>query len=520
MIANLRPTSRLADWITGTGRVPGEAARLRLLLAAWLVVRTVVWTLAVVASHHNAPLDLVEWLSWGGSWQWGYPKHPPLPAWLADAASRLSPGDVWGVYLFSYAVSSGILLAAYRLGREYLSPRRALVATLALDGLNYLTNDPAEFSNNVMLGLGWAWLIVCFHRAIGTGQLRWWLAVGVVAGLTLLCKYTIGVLLLAVLAFALYDRASRKVWRTPGPYLAALVAGLIVLPHALWLVQHDFITLRYAEERAGSGAGLLKRLVRPFEFLGNQALILLPVAFVLWPLMRFRTAPDDAPEAKPLATTFLHFAVLGPPLILLTVSAAIGFQLREIWGSPLWTFVGVWALANFPVVQVIETLQRSLRRWVVVAVGLCLFATAKQVANPYLFHVGGRTAFPGKELTREVNARWAAQYGGLPPIVGGEGWRAGVVCCYSPHRPLLYSSGKMGYLVMEPEHCRWTGDADLNARGGVILWDATQLGDDMSDFLRPRFPRVASQPAIELPYVTGAVVKPTRVGVAFVPPAK
>ena len=55
----------------------GDATRLFWL---WLITRTVVWILAVVASHPNAPLDLVEWLSWGGVWQWGYCKHPPLPA--------------------------------------------------------------------------------------------------------------------------------------------------------------------------------------------------------------------------------------------------------------------------------------------------------------------------------------------------------------------------------------------------------------------------------------------------------
>lgn len=491
---------------------PRPADRVGLLLAAWLVARTLLWPLAVAASHHNAPLDLVEWLSWGGSWQWGYPKHPPLPAWLADAAARLSPGDVWGVYLLGYAASSLVLLAAYRLGREYLPPRPALVAALALDGLNYLTNDPAEFSNNVMLGLGWAWLVVCFHRALATGRLRWWLAVGVVAGLTALCKYTVGVLLLAMLAFALTDRPSRRVFRTPGPYLAAATAALIVLPHALWLVANDFITLHYANQRAAGGGGLLKRLLNPLEFFGTQAVILLPVALVLWPVLQWRRAADGSRR-------FLHFVVLGPLVILAAVSLATGYQLREIWGSPLWPFVGVWALATFTPNDSPTAIRRSMRRWGVVAAAMLLVTVGKQVASPYLSHVGGRTNFPGPELAREVNLRWATTHGGVPPVVAGEGWRAGVVCCYSPHRPVLYSSGSMDYLVMNPADCRWTGDADLNARGGVILWDATQLGDTFPADMRPRFPRLADQPAIVLPFATGASVPPTRVGVAFVPPA-
>jgi len=76
---------------------------------SWLVGRTTVWFLFTLLTFRNAPLDLVEWLSWGHHFAWGYPKHPPLPAWLAEAAHRAT-GDIWGVYLLSY------LLIALRYG--------------------------------------------------------------------------------------------------------------------------------------------------------------------------------------------------------------------------------------------------------------------------------------------------------------------------------------------------------------------------------------------------------------------
>jgi hypothetical protein len=492
-------------------------ARIELFLAVWLVVRAVVWTVAVVASHHNPPLDLAEWLSWGGTWEWGYPKHPPVPAWLADLAARLSPGDVWGVYLLGYAASSLTMLAAYRLGREYLSPPLALVAALSLDGLKYLTNNPAEYGNNVLLNLAWAWLVVCSHRALATGRTRWWLAVGGVTGLGVLCKYTIGLAVLAVLAFVLFDRRHRAIFRTPGPYLAAAVAAVIVLPHALWLVKNDFITIRYAERRTAEARGALAHVSQPAQFLGTQAAMLAPVAFVLWPLLRRREANPPV-EAKPVSPSFLHFTVIGPFAALIGLSVLTGCQLRELWGSPLWTPFGVWALATFRGPATPAAVRAALRRWAAVAAVMLAFVVGRQYANPYLYGVGGRTTFPGRELTAEVNRRWAAAYGGAPPVVAGEGWRAGLVCCYSVHRPVLYSRGTMDYLDLAD--CPWTGDADLNARGGVILWNAAREGDDATAGLRERFPRVAAQPAIVLPFATAANVPPTRVGVAFVPPAQ
>src|SRR5262245_59504085 len=111
------------------GLVPGSADCGR-ILAVWLVVRTVLWVFVVLASQPNPSLDLVEWLSWGHTFQWGYPKHPPLPAWLAAGFARLSPGDVWGVYLLGYIAAAGCVLAAWVLAREYLPPREALLAAV------------------------------------------------------------------------------------------------------------------------------------------------------------------------------------------------------------------------------------------------------------------------------------------------------------------------------------------------------------------------------------------------------
>ena len=76
------------------------------------------------------------------------------------------------------------------------------------------------------------------------------------------------------------------------------------------------------------------------------------------------------------------------------------------------------------------------------------------------------------------------------------------------YRPVLYSSGSMGYLVLEPGHCPWTDDADLNARGGVVVWDYEQLGDTAIEYLRSRFPRAELQPPVVLPAHTRAKLWP------------
>src|SRR5690606_25389546 len=99
----------------------------------WLLVfvHLVVWMSICIFAQPNAPLDTVEQIFWGIHWQLGYHKHPPLPAWIAAGAVWLA-GEVWGAYLAGQIAVLTCIWAAWRLGREYLSPPLALAAAALL----------------------------------------------------------------------------------------------------------------------------------------------------------------------------------------------------------------------------------------------------------------------------------------------------------------------------------------------------------------------------------------------------
>ena len=39
------------------------------------------YTAVACLTLRNPPTDVVEMLTWGKEWSWGYHTHPPLPAW-------------------------------------------------------------------------------------------------------------------------------------------------------------------------------------------------------------------------------------------------------------------------------------------------------------------------------------------------------------------------------------------------------------------------------------------------------
>ncbi|MBI3411793.1 MAG: glycosyltransferase family 39 protein [Planctomycetes bacterium] len=494
----------------------------RRLLWFWLLIRTVVWVVATAATQPNAPLDLIEWLAWGNQFAWGYPKHPPLPAWVAGVFATLSPGDVWGVYIASYLLAACCLWTAWRVGLEFLAPRQALLGALCLDGLMYLTGDTSEFSNNVALNVAWAFTVLCFVRAVRTGKLSWWLGLGTSVGLGILCKYTLGVLLAPLFGYMHFNGNARRHLKRPGPYLAAILALALFAPHALWLLQNDFITLQYAAERSAAErspvTGWIGHLKNPVGFLVAEALLLIPVFLVLAPLVRRPRAPRAANLHAECEANVLHWVVLGPVVLLLGLSLATGCQLRLVWGSPLWTFVGVWILALAGTDSPIR-MRWACRAWAVVATSMLVCCTIKNVAAPYVLNRPTRVTYPGRALADEIARRWHSHCAEPFPIVAGEAWRAGNACCYAPQRPVIYSAGFMGWMAFDPEHTPWTDDADLLRRGGVLLWDARQDGDLLPDAIRARFPSADTQNPIVLPYQTRAGIPPDRIGIAIVWPA-
>lgn len=485
---------------------------------AWVALRTIGWTLLATLVQPNGALDLIEWLSWGHQWQLGYHKHPPFPAWVAAACHRLTPGSLAGVYFASYLTIGFCLWCGWRLGRELVGPRLALFGVLALDGLTYFTFDAAEFNNNVMLNAFWSSTILCVYLGVRTDRMRWWIGLGVSVGLGLLTKYTLAFLLVPLVALTLLRPEARVIWRRKGVYVAAAVALALFAPHLWWLWREDFVTLGYAKDRSTGVARWWAHLYYPMLFVSSQAYRLVMIALPLLPLLARKRNPATSQRA--FDQTFLAWAVVAPVVLLVAVSVAFGSQLLEIWGSPLWTFAGIFLLFHLARDASAADFAKARRIWLGLAAAVVAFAVGKQLFHAHLFKRPMRTEFPGRLVAEEITRRWDEKYPQPFPVAAGECWIAGNVAVYAPHRPAVYPSRGLGYLDLEEKYIRWTNNEDVRRRGGVLVWPADKYGDDLPAHWRELFPTAEVQEPLVVPYQSWKQLPPARVGVAFVPPAR
>jgi Dolichyl-phosphate-mannose-protein mannosyltransferase len=495
---------------------PDRTARWFCLLAG---VHVVVWTLLRSLTQPNAPLDVVEMAYWGHEWQLGYSRHPPLAAWLTEAALRLSGGAVWTVYLVAQLAMVVCFWAAWQLGRAMLPPRTALFAAALLECCLYYNFTTSEVNNNIALYPFWALAVLCFYRALETSASAPWIAMGACLGLGLLAKYSLVMLLPPMIGFLCLNPSARRHLSRTGPYLALLAFLIVSAPHLYWAARHGFPGIGFALERTRTDADAVSRLVGVLGFARDQLVALLPMLLVILPLTGLRWRLRPLGPADRFKRDFLVAVALGPFAAHLVLAVALELKLRSMYGSQLWTFTGVLLLFSLALSAEPARWRRAVIGCVVVAAALVPAAAAYDVAWPFLRREPMRINFPGQKLAARVDAIWRERYHRPLPVAAGEWWLAGNVALYSPSRPQVYGGGPHSAdAEPSPWQNPWTSDEALRRRGGIILWSADRHDAGLAERLRARFPALELLDPVTLPWETGAVLPPVRVAVAVVPP--
>lgn len=427
-----------------------------------LLLQALVWVLLPWWSSYSLPLDVVEGLFWGQEWQWGYYKHPPLPAWLLQL-SWLGLGDL-GPFVLSQLTILSTLLFVWLLGRRLFDAQRALLGSVLLLGVYYFIWPTPEYNHNIAQMPLWAAAVYCFHRALERGHYRDWAWLGLCAGLAMLTKYVVVMLLASMFLYLLLERTQRRHLVTPQLWLGVLVLVLVISPHLLWLYQHDFMPLTYAQQRSDAATGLAAHVVGPLKFLLVQALDHLPLLLILLAagLLVGRYWSVDASDRS--ARRFLWTLGLGPACLTALGAAITGAGLRDMWGTPMWNLSGLLVVAylQFPLSQACWT--RLLR---VLAIYLCVLALVYGLVNavlPSFKNKVSRTGWPDREMAHELEQVWQQQHSGCAVrVVAGEYWLAGLLSLRMNGRPSVLIEGELQFSP-------WLTEQRLREQGVLWVW--------------------------------------------------
>ena len=281
--------------------------------------------------------DEAQYWDWSEHLAWGYFSKPPLIAGLIWLSTHLFGDSVLGVKAVVMALYPITALSMVGLARA-LWPTEggvrtgmvaaalfATIPTVALMGLFASTDAP--------LILCWTLASWALWRAQATDQLRYWVAVGVVCGIGLLGKYTMAAFALTALWTLWGVPGPRRGILRAGPWVAIVMAALMLSPNLIWNAHNGFPTLHHTAELTTSsnrGGGVVPTLV----FLAGQALMLGPVAVLagLW-LLR-RSANGGVAGTAPTKASYHFLWAMSLPLQAIAVVQAFHADAHVNWAAP------------------------------------------------------------------------------------------------------------------------------------------------------------------------------------------
>jgi 4-amino-4-deoxy-L-arabinose transferase-like glycosyltransferase len=500
----------LAKVVALAQRHPGRA------LAVMLILHILVWTLLPLLLCPNLQLDLAESLALGKEWQLGYWKHPPLPWWIS-ALSYDMVGDVRVVYALGPLAVAACMYGVWLLAREVTDDVTALIAVLPLEGIHFYNFSAVKFSHDILQLPFWTFTALFFHRAITRGHPLYWLLAGATLAGAFWTKYAGFVLAATLGVILILDPHARRAWRTPGPYVMGLVFAVIVSPNAWWLVEHDFLPLRYAEVRSAGARHWYDFVLHPIEWTGGQ-LVILAMTLGLLAILCARRGLRRAPAADAKAAfdrRYVTAVALGPFVITTLLALPFGRALPVLWAYPFWSLAPLAVLMWF---RPEEDVRRTLwfaRAVIAVLIGWPLIYAITEYGEPFVRDRPKATQYPGQLLAETVTKQWRERTGAPLTYVGGSElfgageFAANLVAVYSPDKPHVLVHGN-------PEYSPWINMADLDRRGAVFVWEGPA---EVPDSLRRRFPRIESLQPLVLPRQTPRPRSPVTIRYAVVPPA-
>jgi 4-amino-4-deoxy-L-arabinose transferase-like glycosyltransferase len=258
-------------------------------------------------------------------------------------------------------IHGGTLLAGDgALGVRLLGPILAAVATLLLadaaecllPGRRAGVRAALLLNATLLFGVGtiimtpdtpllvfWTACLWAMARLLRQGDPRWWLAVGLFAGLAMASKYTAALLWFGIVLWLLLTPSMRFWLRRWAPWLGAALAVAVFLPNLLWNASHDWTSLL----RQGGRVGDWQPLNAPrflAELIAGQFGLATPLVF-LFCAGGIAIAARNAWRTRDPAWTLLASMTL--PAVALFTQHAIGDRVQGGWPAIIYPAAAIAA---------------------------------------------------------------------------------------------------------------------------------------------------------------------------------
>lgn len=282
--------------------------------------------------------DEAQYWFWAQHPALGYYSKPPLVAWLIALTTFCFGDSEFAIRLAAPLLHGLAGMFVYATATRLYDRRVGFWSAVGYASLPGVSLSAFIISTDAVLLPCWAAALYAFVRARQHGGGRWWLAVGIAAGLGLLAKYAMAYWLLSALGYTVLVKEERRHLR---PLLGATgIALLLYLPNLWWNLTHGFVSYLHVRDNAELG-GPLFHPTALLEFFGSQFGVFGPLFFAGLIAIVAQPGALREPRAKLLA----FFAL---PTLAMMLGVSLLSRAQPNWAAPTYVsaviLVVAWAL--------------------------------------------------------------------------------------------------------------------------------------------------------------------------------
>ena len=392
----------------------------------------IIWTLVPSLTNKNLPLDTIEALAWGSNLDWGFNKHPPVSAFFPEVFFQIFGSQDWVFYLLSQLFVLIAFYYVFKLANEVLgNVKLSLISVLLLESIYFYNFTTPEFNVNVCQLPFWSLVVYYSWKIYQAREIKFidCFLIGLFAALGFLSKYLFIYLLISINLLFIYLIFIKKIKKFDFKYLVIIEVFIVLLvPHLIWLLNNDFITVSYGLKRTGlEGTGILEHFKHPIIFLVKQIGILIPFFLLVYLLVKKIKFKINLNDKKLLFLIFVNILPIG---LMFITSLVTGSKIRTMWMTPFYLFFGVLFVYSLQSQINIKKINSFLYGFL-----FLFFFSPILYSYESISKTDKRTDYPGKEIAAKVQIIWNQDFDKEIEFVTGNEWNAGNLSYHLKSRP-------------------------------------------------------------------------------------
>jgi hypothetical protein len=463
-----------------------ELLRAQPIAIFWVatVTQAALWWLFPAIFYLGPPGDLAQTLAVGNEFPLGSFLGPPLAFWIAEIVFTILGSA--GVYLLAQVCVAVTYWAVFALGRSIVGVHHAVIAVLLMVGISTFTVPSPDFGPPLLAMMLSALIILHVWRALGEAKGRYWYIVALELGLLMLTS-VYGLILVGVLAaFMGATERGRAALGAIEPWIAGLVAALMLFPYLIWLdtagdVFSPLVTRMHSAEAADTNllqwTDLLVGLL-----LAHSGLALLVVLASRWKMPAAKEVPVfKRVPIDPFARHLVYFLALVPGSVSTMLAVLIGQSAPVGGAAPAVVLSGLAVVVALGDAIKVHRQRIVGFAWMALLIVPVLTTLGAILALPWVAGVDLKIAQPVDAMGRFFSDSFQRRTGKPLTIVTGDPGIAELVALGSASRPSVY-------FATAPERSPWVTAQDLQRKGAVVVWPTTDTAGTPPADIRSRFP--------------------------------